>query len=347
MPTIGSMPGRTLQWRGQEWLYFSGTSYLGINKLPAFQQLLLEGLDRYGTNFGGSRLSNLQFSIFEETESYFTKLTGAEGAITFSSGTLAGQILVKWLKNKGKFFYAPFTHPAVFDEGEYSEMDFNGWVAYLLDRMYSDRHMNLVLFSNALDPLRAEQYRFDWLNELPKDREIILVIDDSHGLGICGEKGEGIYPSIEVPYHIQKIVVGSLGKAFGIPGGIILGKKSLINALWKTPFVGGASPVTPAYLHAFLKAEELYQKQRERLQERIQQFKQAVRIHNLFRSIPDYPIFYTRKNELANFLYEQKTLISSFPYPTKKDPIITRIVLNALHTERDIDELASQIDRFV
>jgi 7-keto-8-aminopelargonate synthetase-like enzyme len=107
------LPGRTLTVEGKEHLYFSGTSYLGMARNEVFAAYLQEGMKLYGTNYSSSRISNLKLQIFEQAEEYLARFTGAGAALTMSSGFLTGQMLVRLLENKGRFIYAPRTHPAL------------------------------------------------------------------------------------------------------------------------------------------------------------------------------------------------------------------------------------------
>ncbi|MBK7871725.1 MAG: aminotransferase class I/II-fold pyridoxal phosphate-dependent enzyme [Saprospiraceae bacterium] len=339
------LPGRTVYINNEEWLYFSGTSYLGMAQNIDFQKILHESIQRYGTNFGGSRLSNLRFKIFEEAEDYLAQWTGAEAALTVSSGTLAGQLVVKALHNNKNRYFAPGVHPALFGEGDYSELSYNNWTDFIIKEVNKFKKP-VALFSNTLDPLRAKQFDFSWLDYLPNDIPITLILDDSHGIGVMGKNGAGIFSTIQTPDNVELIVVASLGKALAIPGGVILGNKNFIENIWQSPFFGGASPIVPAYLDAFLQAKELYQQAWQILLNRIKTFTKGTKDLHLFQKIPDYPVFYTPKNELVNYLQGYKVLISSFPYPTAQDARITRVVLNAAHTEQDVMELIDLIKYF-
>jgi 8-amino-7-oxononanoate synthase len=131
---IDHLPGRTIQVEGEEYLYCSGTSYLGMAKNEAFTALLQQGMARYGTNYSSSRISNLQLQVYEEVESYLAKFTGAQAAVTLSSGFLTGQMVVHLLDNKTSFMYAPRTHPAVWRSTEdFFDADFNTWTLQVLE----------------------------------------------------------------------------------------------------------------------------------------------------------------------------------------------------------------------
>ncbi len=347
MQITNQIPGRTAFFNNEAWLYFSGTSYLGLSQNTDFQNLILEGIQQYGVHFGGSRLSNLRLDIFEKAENELANWAGAAAALTLSSGTLAGQLVIKALRNKGKFYFAPGTHPALFGEGDYADLDFDDWTRFILEEA-TQLKSPLVLLSNTLDPLKARQFNFNWISQLPNYIPIAIVLDDSHGIGVSGKNGAGIFSTLKMPENVELIVIASLGKALSIPGGVIFGKQDFIQNIWQNSFFGGASPISPAYLHAFLKAKTLYEQQRQILFGNIDFFKTATEGLNLFQTnFEQYPVFYTPQNALADFLIIYKVLISSFSYPTSQSERITRVVLNAAHTKEDLVELIALLKRFV
>jgi 7-keto-8-aminopelargonate synthetase-like enzyme len=346
--TIQSLPSRILFHLQQEYLFFSGVSYLGIAHQPDFKRVLRDGFEKYGTIFSASRHNALKLAIYEQTESFIVQQCGAAAALTVSSGMLAGQIATK-IFQKEKFIVAPHAHPAIRMDAQplpYSFLnrsDFEANIAAIVQLSGA----TLVL-SDAIDPLRCQSYTWDWIRDLPKDRPITLLIDDSHGIGITGTKGWGIFTIIQQiikENHLQNIdlmVIASLAKAFGIPGGVILGSQKLISTIWNSPHFAGASPIIPAYLEAFLNFQAYYGNLRQQLSENIAFLNQKLATKGLnhdFRTLSNYPIFYTERDAYYDELLKQNIWISSFPYPNPKSKPITRIVLSALHTKSDIEQL--------
>lgn len=343
---MDSAPGRTVSLAGEEWLYLSGTSYLGMHQVPAFSAHLREGLARYGANFGGSRLGNLQFGVYAEAEAWLARYTGAEAALTLSSGSVAGHVVLRELERSGVTCHlAPGAHPALWLRLPDSSGSYEDWVCQLLDTVRRQPGRHAVL-ANALDPLYARAYDFSWLSEYPSDQPLTLVIDDSHSLGICGRAGAGTYSTLALPDQVQLVVVSSLGKAFGLAGGVVLASGAWVQQLWRSPFFGGASPMPPAYLHALLYAQESYAAQRARLKANIARFCAATAGLGLFSSIPRHPVFHTTADSLAGYLAQQRALLSQFHYPSPNDPLVTRLILNALHTEADIDQVSEWVKSF-
>ncbi|PSR56386.1 class I and II aminotransferase [Adhaeribacter arboris] len=342
------LPGRTLITEEATYLYFSGTSYLGMARNENFQKILQECFIEYGTNYSSSRLSNVQLKIFAETEAYLAAWTHAEAALVVTSGLVAGQLLVKALPEAGEFMYGPRTHPALWRTPvDCYEGDYHTWTQKLPEKIRASVSKKIIILTNSLDALWVQAYSFEWINELPGNKAITVIIDDSHGFGLTGKNGAGVHTQLpKLPAHVQVAVISSFGKALGIPGGVILGNAAFIDQLKKSAFFGGGSPPVPAYLAAFLQAEELYQQAREKLQNNINQFTSTLQYSEQFQSFAGYPIFYTRQNNLYDWLLQQQILISHFAYPTPADLPITRLVLNSLHTPEDIQVLTQQINAF-
>lgn len=355
--TIDHLPSRTIKINGSEYLFFSGTSYLGMGHQPEFRAALMEGIDRYGTIFSASRNNNLQLKIYEEAEDFIAQWTGAEVALTVSSGFAAGQLAVQSLGNQ-KFIYAPSVHPAVWKSGRQSDGvisnhpvttknsdDFAKKIVSIVEQETEP----IVIACNAIDPLHGESYDFSWIENLPTNKPITLLLDDSHGIGITGTEGGGIFSRIKKlidnQSNITLIVIASLAKAVGIPGGVILSDKKTIAMIRRNPLFVGASPIVPAYLFAFLKSQDIYSEARRVLLKNIQQFRtETATLTNLGMTfLPDYPVFFVQKNDLYATLWQQNIMISSFSYPKPTDPPITRIILSALHTEEDISFLTFRL----
>lgn len=337
-------PGRTVECDGKEYLFFSGTSYLAMNSSPEFLDYLVEGMKSYGTNYSSSRNSNFRLKVYEDAEQHIALYTGAEAALTVSSGYMAGQLTIRALEGKGDFIFAPNAHPALLTKpADFFYADFENWITALPDKIKASASQEIFIVTNSLDPLLAKQYHFDWIASLPEERKITLIIDDSHGFGITGVNGSGIYSQVKKSAHISLIVVSSFGKAMGIPGGIILSDAKTIDLLKKSPYFNTSSPVAPAYLFAYLKSDKLYQQRRKLLSGNIHHFQSLIDHTGLFQYFENYPVFYTSQNNLYPFLMDKQILISSFAYPLPEDDLITRVVINSNHQLEDIDYLANCI----
>lgn len=346
--TADKIPGRLTQCDGQEYLFFSGTSYLAMNSNKRFINQIQEGQSKYGSNYGSSRNSNFRLAVYEQAENALAKYAGAEAATTLSSGYLAGQLLSKTIIQAGYAIYAPDTHPALWRNTEDCiPGDYVTWLSRLHDKIHLSDSEEIIIVCNSLDPLHAKSYDFNWVHQLPVNKKFTLIIDDSHGFGVTGIEGSGIFRQIQGGPNVRLIVICSLAKAMGIPGGAILSDKNTAAFLTCSPFYSASSPIPPAYLYAYCQAADLYGEARLQLKKNIDHFKGLMKACPLFRQIPDFPVFYTPENQMAGYLQKNGLLISSFPYPLPGSDCISRIILNSSHQPEDIHFLHRSILKFI
>ena len=343
--TIDHLPGRTITHEGKLYLFFSGTAYLGLPQHPTFQQLLTNSVSSYGTTFGSSRNGNLRLGIYEEAEAKLAAMVGAPHALTVSSGMLAGQVVVNWLRaQQATFIYGPNAHPAVWEGPtvDLPTLPFTDWTAQLPDDPRMQEAGPVAILTNSIDAVRSNYYNFDWVNQLPHDLPITLVVDDSHGLGVLNE-GKGIWPQIPRSPNVNVLVTGSLAKGMGLPGGVILSNADTLDTLRRTAFFGACSPVSPAYMEAYTKAEALYAEGRERLRQNVLLAEKLLMPTGLFSHATGYPLFFTAHDGLYQFLLERGIFVYSFSYPTPADRANTRLIVSAFHTVDDIQTLANAV----
>ena len=74
--TIDQLPDRTIRYEGREYLFFSGTSYLGMPQNPVFRQLVTGAIEQYGTSYGSSRNGNVELTVYAEAEAKLRALGG-------------------------------------------------------------------------------------------------------------------------------------------------------------------------------------------------------------------------------------------------------------------------------
>lgn len=337
------LPGRTIHHDGREMLYFSGTSYLGISQLPAFKELIKEGIDRIGTHFGGSRLSNVKIDIFERAEEKLALLCGAESALLLSSGSFAGYVLTQEVPAESRIFVAPGTHSALWKNFHPpADMPRSLWEEQTLEQLREYRGKAIVL-SNTIDPLFCKKIDMGWLKKAAEPERITVVADDSHGIGVMGPSGAGSFASWSGSLAGKTLFMGSLGKGMGIPAGYVLGDSNTIEKLRATRIFGGSSPPNPAFLYAWTKGRSLYKKQLQKLRSNISLLHRLIKTDDHFHHRDHFPVFHCKDPDKDRDLLQKQIVISAFNYPGPNDPKITRVVLNSLHREEDIEELVEAI----
>jgi 8-amino-7-oxononanoate synthase len=329
---------------GKQYLYFGGTAYLGIPQNERFLKLYLEGIKKFGLNNGTSRNNNVQLSIYNEAEKYAAKKYNAADALITSSGFLAAQIAVQSLSKFGEIRYAPATHPALWiNDPPKTTGNFVSWSKKIVDEINSSSKKTWIIISNSMNNLYPEIYDFEFLKDIGLSKEIILIIDDSHGIGINnnGLSALSIIPQSE---NVKTIVVASMAKALGVDAGIIIGNADLIGELKQTNAFFGASPPAAAGLFAFMNAAHIYQHELEKLNANILLLSNWLKGNTDWHFIPNFPVYFSKNTDISEILFKQQILVSAFPYPDKDGAMVSRIVLSSWHEESDITKLINSLN---
>ena len=335
---VNQFPDRTIKIDGKEFLYFGGTSYLGISVQPEFQNFLFNNIKKWGVFYGSSRKSNIQLGIYEEFENHFANYVGAEKCAVVSSGMLAGKLAIDFLaKNKSRFYHYPKTHPAILHP--------NSLPLFVDEKLNSnlqnDIEEEIVITVDSILALEVTPTSFNFLDGVSSAKKVTLVIDESHSLGIVGENGEGIFNSIEHKIIERKIMISSLGKALSLPAGIIASDSLFMGAFINEANFVSASGASPAHLASYLQSQDLYNQQRKKLQGNLDfLFKDGL--NKQYKYNPNYSVIYSNDAFRYQQLYKKGIVITNFKYPTYKN-FMSRIVVTSNHSFDDLEKLKKRL----
>ncbi len=181
-------------------------------------------------------------------------------------------------------------------------------------------------------------------------RNIVLLVDDSHGVGAYGATGRGTEELCGTDG--VDIVVATLGKAFGVNGGYVATSRSVIRFLRETnPFYIYTNPITPSEACAALAAVEVVDGPDGRallshLGEMTRRFERGL-VELGFETIPSpHPVVplvvrdTDRTNAIVAHLKDNGVLATGLSYPVvpRGDELI-RFQISADMTAADIDSV--------
>lgn len=334
--TVNEFPDRIIHIDGVEYLYFGGTNYLGMTTNIQFQNILFESLKKWGTAYGSSRNSNIKLSIYETAEKVLAINIGTEAALTVSSGMLAGKLVVEYLsKTTDALFHFPYTHPALMCSSSLPIIKNEELNSKIFDSSVS----KITVLTDAFPSSYVEPIDLDILLEFPKEKQITLVIDESHSLGIYGNEWQNKLKK----QNIKIIKIASLGKALGLSGGVIAGNSAFISEIRNQDCFIGASGMNPAFLETYTNAQELYYSQKQKLQQNLNYLDSHFVNRKGFTFDPAYPAIYFDDESISKKLLQNKIITTSFKY-TNSSGKLNRIVITANHTMDDLDHLVMQLN---
>ena len=342
MITLSQLPGRTTVIKNEEYLFFSGYSYLGLGFVKEFTSLVKEGIDKYGVVYPSSRISNTPLDLYTEFEKKLAVLTKTEAAACFSSGFLSARTATEVVSNQMQVYCMHHTHPASSAHTAIKQIPATqSWNDFLQERE-QQKEFTFGLISDSINPTPGHINDFTFLKETLPNSTFTLVLVNRHAIAWMGETEEGILSRLVLPSNIELLLNFSLSKAYHINGGAVCGSQKWINEVRQHINYSTSTPMMPSLAHAWLHGEKLFAQQRTALKQNIL-YLQNLTVNYTFVANEGTPVFVIAKKGIASYLQQNKVIISSFGYPHPESDPVNRIVLNALHTKSDLEKLTRLI----
>lgn len=339
---VTEFPDRVLKINGENYLYFGGTAYLGLPPNKKFQKILFKNIARWGTAYGSSRNANIKLTAYEKGETFLAKFIQVEAALTISSGMLAGRLLLETLESDTDVFYHfPDNHIAISTDKS---------IPFFINeelnpRLLDNKPEKITILTDAVATNTVTPVSLSILEQIPNQKEITLVIDESHSLGILGTNGNGIFSTINQSNIKRKIMISSLAKAMGLSGGVIASDADFINKIKANDTFVSSAGMNPAFVQTLADAEKMYWKQNKKLKENLSYIHSKLLPNENILFDKNYPIIYPRIENINTILASNKIIITNFKY-TSETVYLNRIIITANHKKKDLDKIIEILNQY-
>jgi glycine C-acetyltransferase len=189
------------------------------------------------------------------------------------------------------------------------------------------------------------------------DEGVVLMVDDSHGVGAFGATGRGT-EEVTSSGSVD-VLIGTLGKAFGVNGGYVTGSRPLVEFLrekapmyiYSNPITVGEAAAATAALAVVDSAEGLEMLSHlAAMTERFASGLTSLGYETIPGPHPVVPLMVReteRTTALVRHLFANAILATGLNYPVvPKGSEEIRFQVNADHTEADIDLALDVLSRF-
>ncbi|PKP54715.1 aminotransferase, partial [Candidatus Atribacteria bacterium HGW-Atribacteria-1] len=101
LKSIDGASGAKVTIDGRKMIMFASYNYLGLITHPKIKKAAIDAIEKYGTGAAGVRLLAGTTKIHEELEAKIAEFTGAEDAVTYSSGYVTNLAAITTLCQRG------------------------------------------------------------------------------------------------------------------------------------------------------------------------------------------------------------------------------------------------------
>ncbi|WP_353571726.1 8-amino-7-oxononanoate synthase [Candidatus Albibeggiatoa sp. nov. BB20] len=340
---------------GKAYLNFCSNDYLGLASHSELKTTLQQAVEHYGVGSGASHLVTGHSAAHEALESDFAKFMGTERALLFSTGYMANLgVISALLGRQDAIFLDKLNHASLVDAAILSRAKLHRYahnnIAQLTTSLAKSNAVHKLIATDGVFSMDGDIADLPKLAQLAKQSESWLMLDDAHGIGVLGQAGRGSIEYFNLSSDDVPIIVGTLGKAFGIFGAFVAGSELLIETLIQLARSYIYTTALPPALAVTLgKSLEIIQRdnwRREKLQQHIAYFKAEAEKRGilLMPSITPIQPIVLKDSQLAlnasQALYQQGILVTAIRPPTvPQNSARLRITLSAQHEIQDIDKL--------
>jgi 8-amino-7-oxononanoate synthase len=347
---------------GIPYLTFNSNDYLGLAADPRLIEALRRGAARYGVGSGAAHLISGHMQPHHALEEELAEFLGRPRALLFSTGYMANQGVISGLLGAGDAVWQDrLNHASLIDGGLASRARFRRYPHADLESL--ERKLERapasglgMLVSDGVFSMDGDLAPLPGLLRLSQQYQLLLLIDDAHGIGVIGEQGRGSFEHHGVTADANTIFMGTLGKGLGAFGAFVAAEAPVIEMLIQHArsyiYTTALPPAVAQAARAAVRIVRDEPWRRQRLAALLRRFRagaEQLGLPLLASQTPIQPVLAgsaERALRWSEDLRQQGILVSAIRPPTvPPGSARLRITFSAAHSEVQVDRLLTALER--
>ncbi|HXF62911.1 MAG TPA: glycine C-acetyltransferase [Caldilineaceae bacterium] len=339
---------------GRPRLNFCANNYLGLANHPRLREAAKRAIDRYGVGPGAVRTIAGTNTLHVELERQLAEFKAAEACITFQSGFAANLATIPALVGAGDVIFSDeLNHASIIDACRLSRAQVVRYAHCDVDDLrakiaQAGAYRRGLIVTDGVFSMDGDIAPLDTICELAEAHGLLLMVDDAHGEGVLGRGGRGIVDHFGLHGRVH-VEVGTLSKAFGVVGGLVAGRETIVAWLRQRgrPFLF-SSAMTPPDVAACIEAVTIL-RESDALVRRLwdntgylRAGMQALGFDTGQSVTPILPIMLGEAplaQQFSRRLFEEGLFAMAIGYPTVPlGKARIRVMNSAAHSREDLDE---------
>jgi 8-amino-7-oxononanoate synthase len=337
---------------GRAYLAFCSNDYLGLANHPRIVQAAVEAALRYGVGAGASHMVTGHSIVHERLEDRLAEFVALPRALHFSTGYQANIGVITALAGRDDAIFSDeLNHASLIDGVRLSRAQVTRYphadLQYLEAALAASPARTKLVVTDGVFSMDGDVAPLPELLALCERHDAWLMVDDAHGFGVLGERGQGVLAHFRLASP-RIVYVGTLGKAAGVFGAFVAGEPEVVETVLQRArtymFTTASPPMLAAAVEASLDVMREETWRRERLAERVAALRSGLAGARLAPSQTPIQPLIIGSNEAAlaaaGQLRDRGILVTAIRPPTVAEGTARlRITLSAAHEPADVDQL--------
>jgi len=339
---------------GREIRVFCSNDYLGLAHDPRLAEAMNRAARKWGTGAGAAHLVSGHTTEHHALEEALASFTGRPRALLFSTGYMANLGTLSALAGRGDLVVEDrLNHASLIDAARLSGASVKRYrhndAAAAALRLSAPAGRKLLV-TDGLFSMDGDLAPLAQLAAVARTHQAWLVVDDAHGLGVLGDTGRGTLEAAGLDIDAAPVLIGTLGKAFGVFGAFVAGSADLIETLINRArtyiYTTAPPPAVAAAARCALTIADNEPWRRQHLTEMTARFRrgaEALGLQMMPSDSPIQPIVVGAPGTALNaseHLFNKGFLVTAIRPPTVPDGTSRlRVTLSASHRQQDVDDL--------
>ena len=354
----------------KEFIKMNANSYLGLSLREDMLEAEEKGAQEFGVGPGAVRFISGTYTPHVELEQKLADFHDREEGMIFSSAYVTSLGVVYPLTTGETMLISDeLNHNCIINairlskpagKKIYKHNDMEDLEEKIKDSI--GKAKRAVVVTDGIFSMRGDNAPLDKLVEICNkyDHEfeegIVSVVDDSHGVGAIGETGRGTEEYTETKVDV---LIGTLGKAFGVNGGYVVSSSDVITYLRESaPTYIYSNPITVSECEAAKKSIDILESEEgtqilAHLRKMTKYFENGLKAAGYETIEGEHPVVplmvrdTQKTRELVKYLTKNGILATglNFPVVPKGDEEI-RFQISAAHTKEDIDFVLNVLNEY-
>jgi glycine C-acetyltransferase len=236
---LTSPQGPVVEMEGRgEVIVLSSNNYLGLAAHPEVVRAGIEGLERYGAGTASVRFICGTFDAHHQLEAKLAELSRTEAALSYVSCWNANEAVIPSLTDATTVILTDeLNHASIIDAVRLSRpaqkviYPHSDMTALGEALAAAPREARKLIVTDGVFSMEGDLARLPEIVDLARRHDAVVVVDDSHGVGVLGETGRGVVEHFGLLGEVD-VLTGTLGKALGgAAGGYVASSEEVCDLL--------------------------------------------------------------------------------------------------------------------